>query len=198
MNRPAASAVLLTIAALAACGRADRVARANDALRLERDALTARVQELEALNAEQRVKLEEHSARADSPLPPDVLEALPRAAGLGIGRFSLITNSDSGPHASLLIAPTDGRGRFVQVVATLRLRVVEAANPPRVLGERVLTPAELRDSLTAGLTGAAYRVQVQLEQTPALAALVTAELHDHITGATLTAERTLPPQTVDR
>ncbi len=167
------------------CSSGERIARANDELRLEREAQRERIEALEAENAELRAKLAEATARAESPLPDDVLEALPRVARIELTRFSTI----DGGSITWAIRPTDGRGRFVQVVGTLEVRAIDAGDQPSVLAEAVLTPAELRDAFASGLAGAGYRVSTPIAGAPAGPVTLTATLHDHITGATHEATR---------
>lgn len=178
--------IVLCLAALG-CNSGARIAKANDGLRLEREDQRERIESLEAENAELRAKLSEANARAESPLPEDVVEALPRVASIELTRFSGSHNGE----IVWSIKPTDGRGRFVQAVGTLELRAVSAGELPTVLAEAVLSPTELRDALTTGLTGAGYRVTRPIEGDAAGPITLTATLHDHVTGGTHEASRAL-------
>lgn len=186
----------LVLAALAlslplqGCGAAGRVSRANDALRLEREALAERVASLEAANAELRAKL----AEAEHQTPPGLLDAAPRVASITISSLSLL--EDRPPTAVVFIATADGRGRFVQALATLDVRVVDpgaAGGAPSLLGTLTVEPAALRDTLVSGLAGQGYRVRVPLDGPPIGSALVTVELRDELTGVTHRTERLLRP-----
>lgn len=184
-------AILLT-ASLAGCNSGKRIAKANDELRLERESLKEQVASLEAENAELKSKNSELNSRLESPVPEDVLVALPRVANISLGRASAIESDGESAIAVFLISPTDGKGRFVQCVATVELRVVEIGeqgSQPRVLGERVVTPEELRESYASGFGGASYLLRVPLDSKPETNVTLLAELHDAITGATHKAER---------
>lgn len=190
LTRTTAACTTIALAALAAagCGSSDRIAKANDALRLEREAQSERIRTLESDLAETRAKLTEANARLDAPVPQDVLEALPRVASIAIGRLSLIEDG----RIVVFVSPSDGRGRFVQAVGTLEVRAVEISGvgaEPRVLGEAMLSPTQLRDAYVSGLSGTAYRVPIPLAEAPASPVTLAATLHDHLTGATHTAER---------
>lgn len=169
------------------CGSADRIARANDLLRIERETQDARIASLESELAETRAKLRETNGRLESPVPADVLDALPRVASIEIGRLSLIEPS----RAIVFVTPRDGRGRFVQTVATLEVRVIGLGDEPGVLSEVRLGPLDLRDAFASGLGGASYRIVAPFADGPTPAVTVTVSLHDHITGTKHTAERTL-------
>ena len=186
------SLALLLIACLAGCNSGKRIAKANDELRLERESLQEQVASLEAENAELKSKNSELNKRLDSPVPEDVLSALPRVATITLGRASAIETDGEVSNAVFLISPTDGKGRFVQCVATVELRIVEIGeqgSQPRVLGERVVTPEELRESYASGFGGASYLLRVKLDHKPESSVTLRAELHDAITGATHEAER---------
>ncbi|MEO0630730.1 MAG: hypothetical protein AAFY46_08370, partial [Planctomycetota bacterium] len=116
--RTAVLALLFSV--LIGCSSGARIAAANDELRSERETQRERIDALEAENAELKAKLAEANARSESPLPEDVIDALPRVAGIELTRFSSIGDGE----VTWAIKPTDGRGRFVQVVGTLELRAV--------------------------------------------------------------------------
>ncbi|MEO1534450.1 MAG: hypothetical protein AAFS11_02675 [Planctomycetota bacterium] len=172
------------------CSSGARIAATNDSLRLERESQTDRITELEAANAELRAKLAEANARAESPLPDDVIDALPRVAGIELTRFCSIGDGE----VKWAIKPTDGRGRFVQVVGTLELRAVAVGAEPSVLAEVVLSPTEVRDAFASGLTGAGYRVSTSFDGDETVPITLTATLHDHVTGATHEASRVVDPR----
>ena len=111
------------------CSSGARIAAANDELRLERESQRAEIESLEAENAEMRTKLAEANARAESPLPDDVIDALPRVAQVDLTRFCSV---DDGT-ITWALKPTDGRGRFVQIVGTLKLRAVSTDAEPHVI-----------------------------------------------------------------
>ncbi len=174
------------------CSSGKRIAKANDALRMERESLKEQVDSLESENAELRSKVSELNARLDAPVPEDVLGALPRVANVTLGRASAIESTPDGSSAAFLLSPTDGMGRFVQCVATVELRVVEIGEQgaeSRVLGERVVMPTELRECYATGIGGASYLIRVKLDDKPKSGVALSARLHDAITGASHSAER---------
>lgn len=151
-RRVACVALALACAAGApACrSRPRNFANENDRLRREVAELRERTLALEAARDELRAKLGEH-ARHD-PLPPDVLDALPRCAGIEIDRLSGILarpapGSDGAgraepandPPASIdvYVRTFDGRRRFVQVAGTL---TVELFFLPESVGATPSTP----------------------------------------------------------
>ncbi len=179
--------VITLIGFCTGCNSGARIAAANDQLRLERESQHEQIESLEAENAELRSKLAEANARLGSPIPDDVLIALPRVASIELTRFSDLRDDVM----TWSIRPSDSRGRFVQVVGTLELRAVTAGSEPRVLAETVLAPAELRDAYASGLSGAAYRASAQITGDIAWPVTLTAVLHDHVTGTSHEASRVM-------
>ncbi len=182
------------LVSLIGCSSGKRIAKANDALRLERESLKEQVTSLEAENAELKSKNSELNNRLDSPLPDDILTALPRVASISLARATTVETQDGAPAAAFLLRTSDGKGRFVQAVASVELRVVEIGeqgDDAAVLGERVVTPTELRESYTSGLGGASYMLRVPLTRTPTTGVALRAVLHDAITGASHSAERVI-------
>lgn len=176
------------------CSSGERIAGTNDQLRIERESQRETIAQLESENAELRAKLAEANARAESPLPDDVIAALPRVATIELTRFCSIDDGS----VTWSLKPTDGRGRSVQVVGTLEVRAVSTDAEPRVLAEAVLTPTELRDAFTSGLAGNGYRVSVPIEGDAAAPVTLTATLHDHVTGMTHAASRIVEPRAAGR
>ncbi|MEO1584943.1 MAG: hypothetical protein AAFR96_10290 [Planctomycetota bacterium] len=160
------------------CNSGKRIAAANDQLRLERETQRERIDTLEAENAELQTKLAESNARLESPLPDDVLDALPRVASIELTRFCDVSDGE----VTWSLSTKDGRGRFVQVVGTLELRAVSTGAEPAVLAEAVLTPAQVRDSYASGLAGTGYRVMRPIAGEASGPVTLTATLHDHVTG----------------
>lgn len=192
---------ILLITCLAGCSSGKRIAKANDELRLERESQREKIAVLEGENAELKSKVTELNNRLESPVPDDVLSALPRVAKIAIGRASSIEIDGEATDAVFLISTADGKGRFVQCVATVELRVVEIGeqgSQPRLLGERVVTPEELRESYAPGFGGASYLLRVPLNRKPETNVTLRAQLHDAVTGASFEADRivTITPATV--
>lgn len=216
-NNTLRTATLITLCAAAAamtgCRTPAKVARTNDALRLERESLKERVATLESVNAELRSKLLEaqDAARASADvesfgvLPGDVLDAMPRIAGVSIVRTSGIEVTESGEAvARVFVRPLDGRDRFIQAVAVMEVQLIGLhaasqsgdARPSgsASLAEQLVRPSELRNAYTEGLLGPSYRLVLPLD--PATLAdensvAVRVTLYDLITGASFEAERLL-------
>jgi len=125
------------------CGSSKRIAKTNDALRIQREDLRERVETLEGENAELHVKIAELMQTGDTELSDDVLAAMPRIASIELSRFSIIWTEGGSSEARFFIVPKDGQGRFVPAVGTLELRVVGTGQPgesPSVLSELVFSP----------------------------------------------------------
>ncbi|MCA9271933.1 MAG: hypothetical protein KDA31_02690 [Phycisphaerales bacterium] len=188
--------ILLT-ACLTGCNSGKRIAKANDALRLERETLKEQVTSLEAENAELKSKNSELNNRLESPIPNDVLAALPRVAKIELTRYCQIEETDDGPVAILYFKTLDGRGRFVQAVGSASASLYQLVIPTdpetgNVTGEAVLVtlgqielqPQQLRDQYIEGLGGSAYLARVPLKHMPNELASYSVTLKDSITGAT--------------
>lgn len=141
----------------------------------EADELRSRVVELEkslatttAERNEARAKLaeiERASTIGSGDLAADVLDALPRCAGIELDRLSGLA-----PDASKLyvyLKPFDGRRRFVQIVGRVSLRAdllpEQPDAPPTTLASASLGPAELRDAYRSGLTGTHYELALPVD-----------------------------------
>lgn len=185
-----------------------KVDEANNRLRHEVRTFEDRVAELEAENAELRVRLAREQGDPDQPsverqaLP----DALPVAQSVEIGRAAHARDDDGDGVADRVyvpIEPTDGRGRFVQVAARAWVAVETVpqagAGDPQTLARVEIDPESLRDAFRSGLTGAHYTVWAPIDGdavdlAPATAGddaklLVRVRLDDQLTGATLRAER---------
>ncbi len=155
--------ILLT-ACLAGCNSGKRIAKANDALRVERETLKEQVTSLEAENAEPRAKQRTQSSSGIAA----ARGCARRAPAWCVSRASSIESNE--PADRVVPAPDSRRkGRFVQAVASVELRAVELGEQgedARVIGERLVTPTELRESYASGFGGASYLLRVPLAQTP--------------------------------
>ncbi len=190
---PALVALLLLTIALPACSSGPKnFENENDDLRRQRENLLERVESLEAALAEARAKIAEmHAALqvAGDATSAEVLEALPRAAGIEIDRLSGPVDRDGEPgypeSIDVYVRPYDGRRRFVQVAGTLAVearyvplpgdppadRLLAAAGadvdaqPPDgadaiLLGTATLSPAELREAYRSSVMGTHYTVRI--------------------------------------
>ncbi|TVQ33113.1 MAG: hypothetical protein EA376_03400 [Phycisphaeraceae bacterium] len=179
----------------------------------ENDRLRARVLELETSVLEATAERDELRARvselrraatiAVDPVESDTLDALPRCAGLQIGRLTGVSRRRATEEIiplDVYLVPYDGRRRFVQVAGRLTVEALLLPAPGEQessirLASAELDPAELRDAYRSGLTGAFYVVNLELPTdadylTGSL--LVRAELFDGVTGSIHRAERVIP------
>ena len=197
---PAVTAAGLLSFAVGACnsahvGGASAPAAANDALRSQVLALEDKVRALEAERDELKAKLSEEQRVRAGALSEEVVAAIPRCAGIDIGSLSGFEPADPAKPPTMVVAyidPHDGRGRFVQMVGTLKVAATLTPpagqqGEPRQLGAITLTPARLRDAYRSGVTGTHYTVEIPLSEADAAKAregelLVTAEFLDAITG----------------
>ncbi len=163
-----AIALMLFLAVLGGCraGGSRSAEQAAEALRRERDALAARVRALEGERDEARAKLSESARLRGSPLPADVLDAVPRVVAIEIDEWSGWLPADPARDAASLgvfVVPRDGRGRFVPIVGTLTIEArhapPEGSALPETCFERKLGPGLLRDAYRSGVTGTHYAVE---------------------------------------
>ena len=179
----------------------------------ENDRLRGRVVEAERRIAaleetERRLTAELDGARRASPAA-QAMALLPRAERLVVGRLSGPVRTGTGTRnaagvveaVDLYLSPLDGRGRFVQVVGSLSVRVDLIPGPPRggagatlaeprLVGTLTLAPEELREAYRSGLTGTHYSVRVPVRDEGGLgigSLSVTVGLEDAVFGSRLEA-----------
>jgi hypothetical protein len=204
--KPAAPILGATLAlSLAACSSGSRVASENDRLRLKNLELTKQVEGLTLERSELKAKLAEANRARESALAPDVLDAIPRCAGIEIDSLSGWTPTDrSAPvtGAVIYLLPKDGRGRFVQIVGTLTVDATvlpqSGATSNQVpIQTKTLVPAELRESYRSGFMGTGYTIELPIPTNPAARSstlVLRARFVDALTGQTWSAERTVSPK----
>lgn len=203
-----ASGAAVLCLALAGCrvGGGQSASDANDELRKKIIDQDKRIVGLEGERDELKVKLAEAQRVREGALPADVLDALPRCTKIEIGTLSGYEPRDpKAPARSVLayIVPRDGRGRFVQVVGTMKvvalilpatLEQSAAASPEQhvlATAERTLTPGEVRDAYRSGITGTHYEIDVPLREPisdRSARVLIRAEFLDALTGQVQKAE----------
>jgi hypothetical protein len=149
------------------CSGAKRASIENDRIRAElldqEDELTRlqqRITELEALVNGYEAGRDEAS-RA-------VIANTPLVTAIEIGRLSHVRdrNDDGTPDELVIyVQPTDGRGRFVQMVGDLSIHAaLQPADKDAVtLGRVHLGPAEVREAYRSGLSGTHYTITVPLD-----------------------------------
>lgn len=163
----------------------------------ERDAARARVAELET-------ELARRSApAAGASSDPELAEATPALAAVAVSGLSAATLVDgNNANLSLVIVPTDGLGRFLQVAGTLKVSVaaIVAGEPPQPAATRTLGPRAMRDAYRSGFMGTHYTVEMPVSWSgpkEASALSVSVEFTDGATGRSFPAVATmrlLPPK----
>ncbi|QQS10292.1 MAG: hypothetical protein IPK69_06635 [Phycisphaerales bacterium] len=215
-SRVAATLGLLALAAaLPACRikGSSTPAAENDRLRRERLELNARIESLENQVAEQNAKIGELTRQGQSPLPEDVLAALPRCAKVEIDSFSGFTPAQRtipATGATVLVNPVDGRGRFVQVAGTLLVEAFviplgsSADSDNTIRASTTLGPAQIRDAYRSGLGSTGYEIDLTFD-TPidpiaraGSTLLVRVEFLDAMTGEVHKAQRLIDHATPQR
>ncbi len=182
----------------------DELRRQRETLLDENDALHARLNEAEAKLAELSRTLE--AAGGDN--RDEIVAALPRCAGITIGRVSEPVDTDDQPGADAVrvyVSPFDGRQRFVQIAGWLTLEADliptldpssprRAAEGPRRLGRLTLGPSELREAYRSSALGTHYTATLPITDRPNApidgTLVLSASFRDAITGQTFTTTRT--------
>ncbi len=191
--------ILLTAATVVAvlttgCGSFKKVSEENDRLR-------ARVMELEDENRELAGRAGELDGQVqrltrDLPIPQEVRDATPHVTDISIASVSHARDTDGDGVPDTLVVyvePSDGRGRFVQLVGELS---VHAATLPAdgdaiTLGRVTLGPRELRDAYRSTFLGTHYTVDVPITIAPGATpteCTVQVEFVDGRDGRTVTAQ----------
>lgn len=183
---------------------------ANDDLRRRVIELEKQLQTLQGEREELKTKLAESERTREGALPPEALEALPRCTAVEIGSFSGFEPADPAKPAGSVVAyltPTDGRGRFVQIVGTMKVAALVlpaslesagggASDQVLATAERTYSPAELREAYRSGVAGTHYLAEIPLEKPisdrGAVKVLIRAEFLDAITGKVHKAELVKP------
>jgi hypothetical protein len=168
----------VAILALSGCRVRALVPNENDPLRERIRTLEAEVQSLTAANQELRQSIERISV-ASQPnsnagttwtVTPDVIANAPIAVRLVGTMGSAIVDTPGGPTTlTIQIEPRDGRDRFVQITGWVEITIAafvdapaEPAGGSSVLAKQTFGPAEVRDSLRAGLFGVHYSFSTDL------------------------------------
>lgn len=187
MRRP----LLLLPLFVASCttGGNQSLSAVNDELRTRNQALAKQVSDLERERDELKIKLAEANGAAKAPLPREVTEALPRVTTIELDSLSGLETRGGTKRAVLYVTPTDGRGRFAQLVGTLTADVTylpspQAAVSPRTLATVTLSPTQLRDAYRSNFTGTHYTIELDLPHDTPESGDVTLRAHftDALTG----------------
>ena len=139
----------------------------QDQVRERMAALQERTQALEDENAGLKARVEELT-QAHDPEVRTTGAATPRLTKLQISSSSTIDEQPSGsegPTLVLRLAPRDDRGRFLQIVGTLEVRVVSVPNEgaPVLLATQRLDPLAVREGWRGGIMGSGYVFEIPLE-----------------------------------
>lgn len=147
----------------------DALREENRKLRERGDQLALQVKELETRIAERQAAT--NALKAGAPAAASVAEvdaATPRIATVqieGATEIVLATPDASGPALlRLWIMPRDGRGRFLQIVGTLKVgvAVVRADAAPIPIAQVSIGPVAVRDGWRSGFMGTHYAFEVPI------------------------------------
>jgi hypothetical protein len=157
------------VSALPACGTRD-FDNENDRLRRLALDQEAQIKALRSERSELLAKLAGAERAREAALDPDVLDAIPRCAGIGLDALSGLQRpregERGGPKVVGYVDPFDGRQRFVQIVGTLTVDAIIAGptgDAAPVVVHATLGPAEVRDAYRTSITGYYYLVEVPVE-----------------------------------
>lgn len=196
---------LALIAALAGCrAKGKDFENENDALRrrvveLENDLASARAE-----STEMRAKYEEYKRATADVQGQQIIDAIPRCAGVTIDRYSgLVDTDDDGrlDAIDIYIRPYDGRRRFVQVAGSLTveasaLGATGSGDAPRTLGAETFSAAQLREAYRSSPLGTHYTVRLPLGSdtiAPEGTIVIRAVLLDAVSGLEHRDERMVEP-----
>ncbi len=192
-----ASALAIAAVALAGCSSAPgRIEKENDRLREQVLDLEAQIARLQGRARELEAQLQAASTVPGS-VPEEVRASTPTVAAIAIDRRSHVQDQgDDGSPGKLVVyvKPSDGRGRFVQMVGDLSVHaaILPAGADAVTIGRVALGPAALREAYRSSFMGTHYTIEVPLA-IPApdpgeTRALVQVEFVDGLTGKHHTAE----------
>ena len=178
----------------------------NDELRrqvrdLEEQVNAAKAKQVEL---EQQLAQSAKSAEEKSSIDPAILAATPHVASVQIGGSSgyLATKvgvETGGCTARIYLEPSDGLGRFLQIVGSVQISVfdLKAGGKSQTLGKAEFSPSQVRDAWRGGILGSHYTLEIPLAGSDwNCQGSVTAKLEflDGTTGKIFTAERQLIQQ----
>lgn len=154
--------IIVLLLPLAACNM-DRISAENDRLRTEVYDLRDENRLLERRNSELETRLRELADATDrSPL---IEAATPRLASLAIGRLTHNRDLDRDGTDDVLriyVDPRDGFDRFLQIVGTVRIRVVRmgAAGPIETISEATFDADAVRAGYRDSIAGIHYVFEI--------------------------------------
>ena len=151
--------------------RIAKVEKQNRDLELENEGLKARLAESQKTLSRDEAALE---------------AATPQLASIKIGSSSVIETARDGQRQLVLrLAPTDDRGRFMQVVGSLNVRVVAvpASGDPEPLAVAQFDPLEVREAWRGGVLGTGYVFEIPLTKGQGMELPPTVDVVIHFTDA---------------
>lgn len=161
--------VLLAVAlSLSSCSPIALTPTSDDPLRVQVRDLKEQVSSLEAKNAQLELKLETRAKQSKSPtgVDPEVLAATPMLVRMVIEPASHFEadKRSSLCVARVYVAPSDGLGRFIQIVGRVNLSIFDlsADGTSRTLATAVYSPKQVSDAWRGGLMGSHYTFELPL------------------------------------
>jgi hypothetical protein len=155
-----------TLATLVGCGGKALAPSASDALRAELAVRTNERDEAVARAAELDAKLLALTAERNARIDPEVAEAMPALAAVGLSSLSTARlTAPTKATVAIVLAPTDGLGRFIQLTGTVRASVAALVpgRDPMPAGSVTVAPKALRDCYRSGFMGTHYTVELPIE-----------------------------------
>ncbi|MCH2143881.1 MAG: hypothetical protein MK082_01915 [Phycisphaerales bacterium] len=137
------------------------------------DDVRQRIAAVEEENRDLRMEnegLKTELAAASDDFTPDeevLRAAMPRLAAMEISSSSVVEAPEGGARTLVLrLDPSDDRGRFLQVVGSLKVRAVAVPTDaePRTLAFSQFSPTQIRDAWRGGVFGTGYVLDIPLTQ----------------------------------
>jgi len=173
---------------LAGCQGRALVPNVADGLRAEVVERTRERDDARAKVAELETKIAELTLARDAKIDPEAAEAMPALAGVALSGLSTARLVDPNKATlALVIEPSDGLGRFLQITGTLRATVVALVpgREPLSAGKATLGPKALREAYRSTAFGTHYTVEIPLAwegSDSARSVAIAAEFTDALTG----------------
>lgn len=158
----------------------------NLALRDENATLTRRVEELE-------LSLKTKSA-GEGELPAEIQANLPRVTAISLDPLSHLAFAEHVGMVTAFIKPTDGRGRFTQMVGKVSMQLIATPEGTSAvtLASRTFDAFEVREAYRSSFMGTHYTFEMPIEpvrEKSVASLLLVVQYEDGVTGAKLMAER---------
>ncbi len=194
---------IAAIFSLGGCNPVVLTPNQNDALRRQVRDLQEQVNSAKAkqVELEQQIAQSAKAAEEKSSIDPAILAATPHVAMVQIGSPSGFLASKAGVEtggctARIYLEPSDGLGRFLQIVGSVQISIFElkAGGKSQTLGQAEFSPGQVRDAWRGGLLGTHYTFEIPLAGSGwNCQGSVTAKLEfrDGTTGKLFTSERQL-------